>query len=64
MRKAELRRNRYKLLALDADMFAELQGLLAPRNALFWVRGEFDPPNVQFDFNGLWFDVPFTVLEF
>ena len=64
MRKAELRRNRYKLLALDADMFAELQVLLAPRNALFWVRGEFDPPNVQFDFNGLWFDVPFTVLEF
>jgi uncharacterized protein YaeQ len=64
MSKAELRRDRYKLLALDADLFAELHGLLAPRNTLFWVRGEFDPPTMQFDFNGLWFDAPFTVLKF
>ena len=64
MRKADLRRDRYKLLALDAGMFEELHGLLAPRNTLFWVRGEFDPPNVQFDFNGLWFDASFTVMEF
>jgi uncharacterized protein YaeQ len=64
MRKAELRRNRYRLLALDPGMFAEMQTLLTPRNALFWVRGEFDPPSMQFDFNGLWFDAPFTVLEF
>ena len=64
MRKADLRRSRYKVLALDADMFTELLGLLTPRNTLFWVRGEFDPPNVQFDFNGLWFDAPFTVLDF
>jgi hypothetical protein len=35
-----------------------------PRNEVFWLRGEFDPPNMQFDFNGLWFDAPFTVLKF
>lgn len=64
MRKAELRRQRYKLLALDADMFAELSGLLVSRNSLFWVTGGFDPPQLQFDFNGLWFDALFTVMEF
>lgn len=63
MRKAELRRARYKLLAWDTAMFDEMLGLLALRNQLFWVRGEFEPPTVQFDFNGLWFDAPFTVLE-
>lgn len=64
MRKAELRHARYKLLALDAVTFDEMLGLLASRNTLLWVRGEFEPPSAQFDFNGLWFDVPFTVLEF
>src|SRR5437899_8675053 len=42
------------LSALD-----ELCGLLQGRNELFWVRGEFAPPNIQFDFNCLWFDAPF-----
>lgn len=64
MRHAGLRRGRYKLLAWDKAMFEELLELLAPRNTLLWVRGEFLPAEVQFDFNGLWFDAPFTVLEF
>ena len=64
MAKAELRRNRYGIVGLDAAMFDELCGLLAPRNALTWFAGEFDPPHLQFEFNGLWFDHTFTVLKF
>ena len=64
MGKTELRRRRYNILGLDQDMFEELSGLLKLRNELLWVSGELEPPNLQFDFNGLWFDAPFTVLRF
>jgi len=64
MAKAELRRNRYNLLGLDQGIFDELCRLLQTRNELFWVSGGFDLPGMQFDFNGLWFDTPFTVLRF
>lgn len=64
MQKEDLRRDRYGLIAFDAAMFEELRGLLRPRNDLLWVSGELDEPNLQFDFNGLWFDAPFTVLKF
>lgn len=64
MEKMELRRNRYSLVGLDASMFDELCGLLESRNDLLWVAGEFNPPTMQFDFNGLWFDAPFNVLRF
>jgi hypothetical protein len=64
MEKEELRRHRYGLIGLDAAMFDEMCGLLSPRNQLTWFTGEFDPPHLQFDFNGLWFDTTFTVLRF
>ena len=64
MSKLELRRNRYNLVGLDAAMFDELCALLKSRNEVLWVGGEFDPPNLRFDFNGLWFDAPFVVLRF
>lgn len=64
MTKADLRRQRYHIIGFDEEMFDEMLGLLHTRNELFWVSGEFDPPTLQFDFNGLWFDAPFTVHHF
>ena len=64
MEKEELRRNRYGLIGLDPAMFDEMCGLLGSRNKLTWFGGDFDPPQLQFDFNGLWFDTTFTVLRF
>jgi len=64
MEKEELRRERYGLVGLDPAMFDEMCDLLAPRNQLTWFSGDFDPPHLQFDFNGLWFDTTFTVLRF
>ncbi|SRR5581483_9322215 len=64
MAREELRRGRYQIIGLDAAMVEEMCGLLAPRNELLWVSGTWDPPNLQFDFNGLWFDAPFTVLRY
>ena len=64
MTKAELRRDRYRIISVDEGMFEEAASLMRSRNEIVWVRGEFDPPNLQFDFNGLWFDAPFQVWTF
>ncbi len=64
MAKDELRRSRYQLIGLDAAMMDEFCALLKPRNELLWVNCDWDPPGLQFDFNGLWFDAPFTVLRY
>jgi len=64
MARLELRRNRYRLIGLDHGMFEEVCGLMRSRNEVFWVDGSFDPPRMQFDFNGLWFDAPFHCATF
>lgn len=64
MAKAELRTNRYGLVALDHEMFDEMAGLMTQRNELNWFAGGFDPPEMQFEFNGIWFDAEFQILRF
>lgn len=64
MQKAELRKDRYSLLALDPEMFSEVCGLVQQRNEVTLFACEFDPPKIQFDFNGLWFDTEFSVQRF
>ncbi|MEW6304470.1 MAG: YaeQ family protein [Verrucomicrobiota bacterium] len=64
MEKGDLRQGRYHVIGLDPEMIQELCGLLQYRNEVLWVSGEFDPPVMQFDFNGLWFDTAFTVARF
>ena len=64
MWKARLRRDRYNLLALDQTTFDEVQALLGTRNEVFWVNGSLDPPSMQFDFNGLWFEMDCQVFRF
>lgn len=64
MARHDLRRRRYKFVAFDPEMFDEALASLGPRNELFWLAGDFEPPHLQFDFNGLWFDCEFQVLEF
>ena len=64
MKKAELRKDRYRLLALDPEMFNEVCGLVQQRNEVTLFTCEFDPPRFQFDFNGLWFDAEFSVTTF
>ena len=64
MTREDLRRQRYHILTLDPEMFAEAHALLQTRNEILWVTGDFEPPGLQLDFNGLWFDAPFTVVRF
>jgi uncharacterized protein YaeQ len=64
MEKEELRRNRYQLLAFDSDMFDELCGLISNRNEVVWFGANFQFRQMQFEFNQLWFDSPFTILNF
>jgi uncharacterized protein YaeQ len=64
MEKEDLRRDRYNVIGLDAEMFNEMRALLRERNEIFWFGGDFDPPHLQLEFNGLWFDATFTILKF
>jgi uncharacterized protein YaeQ len=64
MSKAGLRRKRDHLLTLDEEMIEEVLGELQARNDVTWYLGHFDPPSVQFEFNGLWFEAGFEVTEF
>jgi uncharacterized protein YaeQ len=64
MRKAELRTNRYRLACCDAEEFDEAQSHLATRNDLLWVGAGSDPESLQFDLNGLWFDLALSVTRF
>jgi uncharacterized protein YaeQ len=64
MTRAELRRQRYHVIGLDAGMFAELRGLLQSRNEVFWVGADFEEGTLQFEFNGLWFDAGFERTRF
>lgn len=63
MKKQALRRGRYGIVGLDAAFFEELCTHIQERNTVTWMTGDFDPATMQFDFNGLWFDTPFTVLR-
>jgi uncharacterized protein YaeQ len=56
MRRQGLRRERYGVLGLEAEMVAEMAGLLQARNELLWYRGDLEAGTLQFEFNGLWFD--------
>ncbi len=64
LRKHKLRQNRYDIVGFDAGFFAELRERLQPRNEIFWLPAEFDPPRLQLDFNGIWSEGPFTHLKF
>jgi uncharacterized protein YaeQ len=63
MERQKLRRERYRIVALDAGMLEEVAGLVTARNDLVWHLGLFDPPRMQFEFNGLWFESEFEVFE-
>lgn len=64
MKREELRRNRYNLLAFEPEMFDELCGLVAQRNEVVWFGANFELAQMQFEFNQLWFDATFSVLRF
>lgn len=63
IKKEELRANRYQLIGFEPGMVEEICGLVKPRNDFHLVHVDFEPPNLQFDFNGLWFDCPFVHLR-
>lgn len=64
MDKAKSRRNRYKILRLDEEMIAEISETLQLRNDVTWYSSRFEQGQAQFDFNGLWFESEFEVVEY
>jgi hypothetical protein len=63
MEKEELRRGRYAVIAFEPEFFDEVCGLIKERNELHWFDGGFDPAEMRFELNGLWFDTAFEVLR-
>lgn len=63
MKKEEFRRNRYGIVALDPDFFAEICGLMRERNQFHLFRVDFEAGTIQFEFNELWFDTRFEVFH-
>jgi len=63
MEKEELRTGRYGVVAFDPEFFDEVCGLIEERNSVTWYRGGFDPAEMQFELNGLWFETTFEILR-
>lgn len=64
MRKHGLRTDRYQLVCFEPGAFDEALAHLHPRNDLFWVGANAEFPSLQFDLNGLWFDLALTIHRF
>lgn len=80
MTREELRTNRYNLLALDQAAFEEFTTHIAGRNEFVWHKATAEPPGapdlayrshvpdaepeLHFELNGLWFQLPFHLLKF
>lgn len=63
MEREGLRRGRYGIIGLDSGMLEEVGALSTARNDVVWYRGTLDPPLLQFEFNGLWFESEFVVIR-
>lgn len=61
MAREKLRTGRYGILGLDPALLEELGSLAVARNDVVWHRCTFEPPLMQFEFNGLWFESEFVV---
>ncbi len=64
MEKDELRHGRYSIVALDLSFFTEICETIQERNEVYWYRGDFDPPSMQFELNNLWFETTFEVMKY
>lgn len=64
MGKHGLRRNRYHLLGFEDGLIEELESLLQPSNAFTLFHLNLREPEVQFEFNELWFDQKWSTLKF
>jgi len=62
--KAKLRKGRYHVIGFQPAMIDHLEELLTSRNEIFWMPAEFEPPQIQLDFNGHWIDETFTLLHY
>lgn len=63
MEQADLRRDRYRILAFDQELFEEMRQLLGSKNEIRWYRETREPTTLQLDFNGLWFELPFEEMQ-
>lgn len=63
MEAERLRRGRYGVVGLDAEMLEEVERLCAARNDVVWHKASWQDGRMEFEFNGLWFEAPFSVFR-
>lgn len=64
MAKQEFRKGRYHVIGLEEQVFAEMVGLIQSRNELYWLKADEEIGEMQFELNGLWFELPLQVQHF
>ncbi|HAO66347.1 MAG TPA: hypothetical protein DCR17_06645, partial [Verrucomicrobiales bacterium] len=64
LKRNKLRQGRFSILHFDQELVDEISEHLNRKNTLTWIHGEASPPVMQFDFNGLWFDSTYGVLDY
>jgi uncharacterized protein YaeQ len=64
LKRNKLRPGRFKVLYFEQELVDEMSQHLNRKNSLTWIHGESNPPVMQFDFNGLWFDSTFGIFEY
>lgn len=64
MAKHGLRRNRYHLLGFEEEVVDEMESLLHSSNTFSLFHLNLREPEIQFEFNELWFDTTFRIGEF
>lgn len=61
LKKAGVRPGHVNLLGFPIDLIETLSAGLTARNDIFWMPAQFEPPQLQFDFNSEWIDSPFVL---
>lgn len=56
LKRQKLRQGRYRILFFAPDVVQEMIDHLGRRNEFTLIHASQQPPSLQFDFNGLWFD--------
>ncbi len=63
MRKAGLRKGRYKVASFNVDDFMEILQLQKPKNSLYLCQMDWEMRQLQMEFNRLWFDIQLNLEE-
>ncbi len=64
LKKGGIRPGRLRVLELPQALLDDLERLLLPRNEIYWMPADWEPPGLAFDFNSEWIESEFGVATY